>query len=570
MKKIALGLCLIALFGACKKKAPATEPPAPSPATATAQHADPATDKGIVAPQADDHGKAESANVPDTKGEQSPTLAPARPPIAFSPYIMPVPHEMWQGKSPEEIEKTILLPFADNERKERLRIWSEQAQMGLDEAKENYARDVFARSQTDSYYKTAIQYVESMRVFTDPSVLRMRIHLDLMKLPKDAAPTPEITALLDRLLAIADDESLQTLMAHPELGYQGKAVAKAREMYAASGNPEQTYRLARILQKGTDAEQAEARQLLELAAEKGQPDALYQTATSQIQDEATWPEAMRRLDLAAQKGSAEAALMRTELYIAGAFSDDAADAAESFGMPLTESAFHDLRNTVQKDGNPRMTIVESAHQVRGTYDLCNILLGISIMPGDDAATHKAREYFIECLDQVIDEKPPRTLCDRVFELAMLAPFDDQRIEDYYDESQRSDIGKLILRCYENDFKAGLDFAENAPYVSYSTAFQLASLYAGNESLRIDENPDMMLAYVVYSAYHSDLVGQFALGKLHEVGIDFPKDILRACFWYQRIASSYVCKTFCGDNPREFSACLACSDANEMLVECRKH
>lgn len=533
MKKFLLYLCLLCLVSACQKKNETVIERDESPIAAqTATHK----------PQRDENTDAI--------------------PAAQTPPLVPVKTDAWIALEPEAAESKILEAFGEKTEEETLRTLRDRAQMGDDEAKEDFVRRVMARSQTDAHYAEALRMILTIRQFRDPKLLIKRIAIEYAK---DQTFHED---WLEQLLTMGNDEDLIFFAQQIAPSAKPRVMTQLQQRHVLSPNDSEAfYQWGTILERMGDAN--EGRTFIEKAADMGHLDAQYRRAVFLMERDETWAAGLTLLETLSQNQDASHTGLLATLYAADIFCDSVDEAASMFGIVLTDVAFKTLKTRMNAFSDPLLALLNALDDIdTPSEDLCGLSLALALMDNVSWDSTLSRSQFLTCLNKLIDQKPSRNRCDRIYDMASLREFDDFTPENVFDSRERQKIGETMIRCYERAFQAGLSFAEDTPFMGYSTAFQLASLYAGNDLFRIEENPDKALAYITYAAYHDDVTGQFALAKLYETGTYMPKNFYRACYWYQRIDASHLCATMCRDDAQN-ATCMSCRDAHEMLVQCRK-
>ncbi len=560
-----IGVLIVSLgmLGACSKKQPAQEPAPAAPQNVQADAA-PQTNN---APNAQNVPTNDDSAAAEQKIEQEKTDRPLK-------AIVPVDLNAIQMLEPEQVEEELLKVFeADVQDSADLKVLMERAATGDDSAKEAFVKEIFKRPHTDPHFNQAVSYLKTIREFKDPDVLSSRAILEFSNASFDPGAAEKAREFFIKAAELGHEHTLEFLLKNKTFGLSDYAFEKLNAIYekkAQSHDPKVLYDWAKMLEYAPKGHEVKIAELLREASDAGYLPAQFTWAVSLLPDPQFWNVGYDLLKKAAEKGSEEANLRLANYYAVVTYSDNLADAMEVGGEELVPAFYEAVKAETAKAADPKMLIVEKAHLAGGFDEACGMLLAIASNEDDAESTLKARDYSVECIDKFVDAYPSRDACDRAFDQATYAGFEEFDFVKYYTLDQRTKLGQSILKCYRHALENGQDYAGDTPFIGFSTALQLATLAAGNEKLNIKGNASLEASYVAYAASHGDIIGQVIFGKDYQNGQYVKEDKPRACYWFQRAAASHICTSFCKEEGvDEVGTCMACKDAATEVELCKK-
>lgn len=566
LNRYALYLLVALSMSACSKKAEPqadTKPPveaaqaaADTPSSTDAQNAQ------NTAPNADVNAKAPAA-------DEAPTSEPAaQDDEAFKKLI---------ELDAQAMEKELLKPFEATEGADNaLKALRERSDLGDDRAKEQFVKTVFSRPKTDPNYNAAVKYMTTIREYKDPDVIYQRAVYEYSRRLTDPDAGARAMQFFKMAADLNHEPTLRFLIQNPSLGLLDIALKKIVEIFKKKPQtPENKFDLAKLLEMGPPELIPQIESLISAASDAGYPKAMYVHSGHLMDSENTWLQGFELLQKAAAAGSDDANLRLAFFYIAIAFTNSRDEASEFIAMPLSEIQYNSIKNIVDKAADKKLFCVETLKKASGIEETCRMLLGFAAEPTPTLAQLEAANASVTCLKDFIDAMPTRDACDHAYDLATYA-FEDEISEadltNIFTEPQRTKLGNIMIDCYKKALANGDDYPIERPYITFSTAFQLAVLYAGNPVLNIRTQNIERLRYLVYAAHHNDLTAQTTLAINYEYGGDIPKNPERKCLWYAMAASHHVCQLFCPahQSDEDFaSTCQPCNVAKTALAQCPK-
>ena len=563
LNRYALYLLVALSMSACSKKAePQTDINPPAETAVQAEAPSNAQNEQNAALNIDANTKA-----PDT--DKAPTPEPAaQDDEAFKKLI---------ELDAQAMEKELLKPFEATEGADNaLKTLRERSDLGDDRAKEQFVKTVFSRPKTDPNYNAAVKYLTTIREYKDPDVIYQRAVYEYSRRLTDPDAGARAMQFFKMAADLNHEPTLRFLIQNPSLGLLDIALKKIVEIFKNKPQtPENKFDLAKLLEMGPPALMPQIEALIGESSDAGYPKAMYVRSGQLMDSENTWLQGFELLQKAAAAGSDDANLRLAFFYIAIAFTNSRDEASEFSGMPLSEIQYNTIKQTVDNASDKKMLCVETLKKASGLEESCRMLLGFAAESAQTPAKLEAANASVTCLKDFIDAMPTRDACDHAYDLATYA-FEDEISEadltNIFTEPQRTKLGNIMIDCYKKALANGDDYPIERPYITFSTAFQLAVLYAGNPVLNIRTQNIERLRYLVYAAHHNDLTAQTTLAINYEYGGDIPKNPERKCLWYAMAASHHVCQLFCPahQSDEDFaSTCQPCNVAKTALAQCPK-
>ena len=450
---------------------------------------------------------------------------------------------------PEQMERELLTVFDTAPTEDQtLKTLRERSEIGDDRAKEAFVKNVFSRPRTDPNYNTAIKYLTTIREYKDPDIMYQRAVYEYARRVTDPEAAAKAMLFFKMAAELGHEPTLKFLIQNPALGMTDIALKKITDIYKTKPQtPENLFDLAKFLEMGPPSFMPQVESLIKSASDAGYAKAMFVHSGQLMDREDTWFEGVELLKKAAAAGSEDANLRLALLYIPIVFSESYKDASEFSSIPMTEMQYNTLKKITDQAEDNKLFVVNILEKASGLEEACGILLGFTAGDEQTPSRLEASNAVIPCIRDFIAAMPTRDACDHAYDqitYATESEITEADLSRFFTVSQRTKLGELMLGCYKTALEHGDDYPVERPYIGYSTAFQLAVLYAGNTFLNLKTQPAERLRYLVYAAHHNDLTAQTMLALNYEHGGDIQKNAERACFWYSMADNHHVCKLFC--------------------------